>query len=200
MTPPIHTLTGNLLWEKTFTFAAWEAGRTQRARSASFQVGGKGINVAQDARAARRPRHRPLFPGGATGAECEPWVRAQGIPCQTFPVARAHAAGAGRAGARPARKRRSSDRMCRSKAAAARACADHLDPCAAGDVLAICGSVPGWGSDGVRAAARGSGPLDRRGARLSADTYGAPLAWLIERPLAWVKVNRTEFDALFARD
>jgi len=30
-----------------------------------------------------------------------------------------------------------------------------------------------------------------------ADTYGEPLRYLIERPLAWVKINRTEFDTLF---
>ncbi len=31
-----------------------------------------------------------------------------------------------------------------------------------------------------------------------ADTYGPALAWLVEQPLAWVKVNRVEFDGLFA--
>jgi sugar/nucleoside kinase (ribokinase family) len=33
-----------------------------------------------------------------------------------------------------------------------------------------------------------------------ADSYGPPLAWLIERPLAWVKVNRSEFDTLFSAE
>ena len=39
--PPIFTLTGNLLAERTLTFDAWSAGRTQRATAESFQVGGK---------------------------------------------------------------------------------------------------------------------------------------------------------------
>jgi hypothetical protein len=33
MIPHIHTLTANLLWETTFTFASWEPGRTQRAQA-----------------------------------------------------------------------------------------------------------------------------------------------------------------------
>ncbi len=48
-TTPAHfyTFTGNLLAERTLTFADWAPGRTQRAREESFQVGGKGINVAK---------------------------------------------------------------------------------------------------------------------------------------------------------
>jgi 3'-phosphoadenosine 5'-phosphosulfate (PAPS) 3'-phosphatase len=45
--PHIFTLTGNLLAERTLTFDAWAPGRTQRATAESFQVGGKGINVAK---------------------------------------------------------------------------------------------------------------------------------------------------------
>ena len=46
-TPHVFTLTGNLLAERTFQFASWEPGRTQRATGESFQVGGKGINVSK---------------------------------------------------------------------------------------------------------------------------------------------------------
>jgi hypothetical protein len=44
--PHIFTLTGNLLAERTLTFPAWSAGRTQRATAETFQVGGKGINMS----------------------------------------------------------------------------------------------------------------------------------------------------------
>jgi len=44
---PIFTLTGNLLAERTLEFSTWAPGRTQRAQRESFQVGGKGINVAK---------------------------------------------------------------------------------------------------------------------------------------------------------
>ena len=47
MSPAIFTFTGNLLAERTQHFAAWAPGRTQRATGESFQVGGKGINVAK---------------------------------------------------------------------------------------------------------------------------------------------------------
>jgi hypothetical protein len=35
---------------------------------------------------------------------------------------------------------------------------------------------------------------------LVADTYGPPLKWLVERPLALVKINREEFDRLIPAD
>jgi fructose-1-phosphate kinase PfkB-like protein len=194
MTPPIHTLTGNLLWEKTFTFASWEAGHTQRAEAESFQVGGKGLNVSRMLARLGAPTTALFFPGGATGAECEQWLRARGVACRPFPVAAPTRAGlVVRVPHGPETTFLGPDVPL--EAAAVRACADYLDACPPGDVLAVCGSVPGWDAAGepLRAA------IDRWLARgpVVADTYGQPLAWLIARPLAWVKVNRVEFDGLF---
>jgi fructose-1-phosphate kinase PfkB-like protein len=135
------------------------------------------------------------FPGGATGAECDAWVRSQGISSQSFPVPQSTRLGlVVRAPDQPETTFLGPDVPIAG--AAAQACADHLDRCATGDVLAICGSVPGWNADDcapLRAA------VDRWIARgpVVADTYGPPLRWMIERPVAWVKVNRSEFDALF---
>jgi fructose-1-phosphate kinase PfkB-like protein len=196
MIPHIHTLTGNLLWEKTFTFAAWEAGRTQRAQTEFFQAGGKGINVSKMLGRLGGPTTALFFPGGATGADCEQWVHAQGIACRTFPMAATTRTGlAVRAPGRPETTFLGPDVPL--EAAAVRACAEYLDNCPAGDVLAVCGSVPGWNSEAcepLRAA------IGRRFAcsPVVADTYGPPLAWLIGQPLAWVKVNQSEFDTLFA--
>ena len=198
MNPHIHTFTGNLLWETTLNFSTWEPGRTQRAQAAAFQVGGKGVNVAGMLRRLGVPATALFFPGGATGAECDNWVRAQGIACQTFPVPEATRVGLViRAPDRPETTFFGPDVPL--DAAAAKACADHLDRCPDGDVLAICGSVPGWASeacDPLRAA------LDRwleRGP-VVVNTYGPPLAWLVERPVSWVKINRAEFDALFGEE
>ena len=80
--------------------------------------------------------------------------------------------------------------------AAVRACADFLDACPEGAVLAIGGSVPGWETEACAPLRAALGRRLMRGP-VVADTYGPPLAWLIERPLAWVKVNRVEYDVLF---
>lgn len=198
MIPHIYTLTGNLLWETTFTFAFWEPGRTQRAQVSTFQAGGKGINVSKMLARLGAPTTALFFPGGATGAECEEWVRAQGVTCQTFPVTTPTRAGlVVRASGWPETTFLGPDVLLETPAV--RACAEYLDACPAGDVLAVCGSLPGWNSEAgepLHAA------LSRRFARgpIVADTYGPALTWLIERPLAWVKVNRAEFDALFAEE
>jgi 1-phosphofructokinase len=195
MMPHIHTLTGNLLWEQTLSFPSWAAGRTQRAQAAAFQVGGKGINVAKMLGRLGAPVTALCFPGGATGAECEAWVRSQGIPCRSFPVAQATRLGlVVRAPGQPETTFLGPDVSIEQ--IAAQACADYLDHCADGDVLALCGSVPGWSSDACDALRAAVDRWIERGP-VVADTYGPALSWLIERPLAWVKINRTEFDALF---
>jgi fructose-1-phosphate kinase PfkB-like protein len=195
MIPHIHTLTGNLLWEQTLSFPTWAAGRTQRARSGAFQVGGKGINVAKMLGRLGAPVTALCFPGGATGADCEAWVHAQGIPCQAFAVAQATRLGlVVRTPNQPETTFLGPDVPIEE--AAALACANYLDQCADGDVLAICGSVPGWSSGGCGALRAAVDRWVERGP-IVADTYGEPLRWLIERPLAWVKINRTEFDTLF---
>jgi fructose-1-phosphate kinase PfkB-like protein len=79
--PHIVTLTGNLLAERTLNFDTWTPGQTQRATSESFQVGGKGINVAKMLRRLGAPCTALCFSGGATGA-------AQSARRSAVPVAR----------------------------------------------------------------------------------------------------------------
>ena len=198
MIPHIHTFTGNLLWETTFTFAAWEVGRTQRAQTAEFQAGGKGLNVSKMLNRLGAPTTALFFPGGATGAECEARARSQGIACRAFPLNVPTRAGlVVRSPSRPETTFLGPDVPLEEEAV--RACADYLDSCPAGDVLAVCGSVPGWSTAAVEPLRAAVGRWLPRGP-VVADSYGPPLAWLIERPLAWVKVNRTEFDSLFPKE
>src|SRR5687767_5768533 len=82
--PHIFTLTGNLLAERTLQFDSWSPGRTQRARSASFQVGGKGINVSKMLTRLGAPNTALCFTGGATGEECEAWLRARVLDFRAF--------------------------------------------------------------------------------------------------------------------
>eukprot|EP01034_Spumella_vulgaris_P015204 gene15204-19416_t len=85
-TPHIFTLTGNLLAERTLTFAAWAPGRTQRATGESFQVGGKGINVSKMLSRLGAPNTALCFTGGPSGDECFAWLHASGRAFHPFPT------------------------------------------------------------------------------------------------------------------
>jgi 1-phosphofructokinase len=193
--PPIFTLTGNLLWEKTLTFAEWAPGQTQRAAAESFQVGGKGVNVSRMLIRLGDRVTALCFPGGATGAECLAWLRAKKIPIRAFGSAAPTRIGlVVRGGRRHETTFFSPDQPPTS--AGLRSCARFLDADRGYAALAICGSFPGFEkstSAPLRAA------LDRWIARenfFAADTYGPALAWLVTRPIDLVKINRLEFDAL----
>ncbi len=189
-----YTFTGNLLAERTLAFADWAPGRTQRARTESFQVGGKGINVTRMLQRLGETSTALCFAGGATGADCVTRLQSEGLDFQAFPAEAATRTGTVVRGGGHAETTFLGPDV-PPGAGAVRACADFLDA-QPGGFLAICGSIPGWeeaGFDPFRAA------LERwlqRG-QLIADTYGPPLAWLAARPVALVKINRTEFGGLY---
>lgn len=190
--PHIFTLTGNLLAERTLTFPSWSPGKTQRATSETFQVGGKGINVSKMLNRLRSANTALCFAGGASGAESEAWLQTHGFRFHVFPtrtptrvgcVVRSHAQ------AQPETTFLGPDQA--PEAAAIHACSQYLDAQADGQMLALCGSFPGWAEasfDPLRAA------LDRwleRG-KLFVDVYGPPLVWLLERRVDLVKINADE--------
>lgn len=196
MSPPPHvyTLTGNLLAERTWEFHAWQAGKTQRAQRESFQVGGKGINVSKMLNRLGAANTALCFSGGATGTECEAWLRDRGFSFVAFSTGRAtRSAAVIRSEAQPETTFFSPDVP--PSPEALRACAVYLDAQPGGQVLALCGSFPGW-ADTSFEPLRAS--LDRWMARgiLIADVYGPPLAWAATRPLALVKINATELRSL----
>ncbi len=191
----ILTLTGNLLAERTFDFATWAPGRTQRARAGSFQVGGKGINVSKMLHRLGTPTNSLCFAGGAAGDECAAWLARQGWPAEIFHGARPTRTGlVVRAPGQPETTFLGPDVA--PDPEAADACARFLSAQRSpADVLAFCGSFPGWddpGADTLRAAVAAWA----RRAPLVADSHGPPLAWLVEQPLRLVKINRQEFDGL----
>lgn len=192
MKPPhAYTLTGNLLAERTLEFDRWQPGRTQRARAETFQVGGKGVNVSKMLRRLHVSNTALCFAGGAPGAECEAWLRSHGLAHRAFASDRPTRAGTVvRGEGQPETTFLGPDVA--PSAAALQACADFLDAQPEGGVLAICGSLPGWPEarfDPLRAA------LERwlRRGFLVADTYGAPLRWFAQHPLALIKINAAEF-------
>ncbi|HXB01212.1 MAG TPA: PfkB family carbohydrate kinase [Opitutaceae bacterium] len=193
---PIFTLTGNLLWEKTLAFADWAPGRTQRAATELFQVGGKGINVARILGRLGDPVTALCFPGGATGAECTAWLRAKKIPFRAFDTDAPTRIGVVvRGGGRRETTFFSPDQP--PAAAALRDCAGFLDARPRRAALAICGSFPGWEKSATAPLRAAVNRWLARGRFLAADTYGPALAWLMTRPLDLVKINRHEFDAIF---
>jgi fructose-1-phosphate kinase PfkB-like protein len=194
MIPPIHTLTGNLLAEHTFTFAAWEPGRTQRATGASFQAGGKGLNVSRMLRRLGVNGTTVTFAGGESGAACLGWMTRAGLDLQVFPSAQPTRSGlVVRAAGRAETTFLGPDVS--PGAAALAECADWLAARPDGELLAVCGSLPGWESPDFDALRNQFARWARRG-RLVADTYGPPLAWLVTQPLALVKINADEFRML----
>ena len=199
MRPPlILTLTGNLLWEKTFTFARWAPGGTHRAGSESFQVGGKGINVVKMLMRFGAPARALCFPGGATGADCLAWMRAKNIPFRTFPSAAPTRTGVVVRGGPWRHETTFLGCDATLDAPALRTCARYLETRPRGTALALCGSFPGWDSPAAASLRRAVERWPERNGFLAADTYGPPLAWMVERPADLVKVNRAEFDGLFS--
>ncbi|OAM89116.1 PfkB family carbohydrate kinase [Termitidicoccus mucosus] len=188
----ILTLTGNLLAERTLEFDAWRPGKTQRARHASFQVGGKGVNVSKMLARLGAPTTALCFAGGAPGDECAAWLRGSGIGHRIFRTDAATRTGTVvRAPGQPETTFLGPDAAPDAEALAA--CAAWLDARLpdAQTALALCGSFPGWDAAGgevlratlARWAAAG---------RLFVDAYGPPLTWAVGQPAGLIKINRDE--------
>ena len=147
--PHIFTLTGNLLAERTLEFDAWTPGKTQRARAERFQVGGKGINVSKMLTRLRVPHTALCFTGGAPGAECLDWLAQKSLPFHAFPSTTPTRTGTvirNRSAASAPAETTFLGPDAAPDAAALRACAAFLDAQPAGQILALCGSFPGWAS------------------------------------------------------
>lgn len=196
--PHIYTLTGNLLAERTLEFAGWSSGRTQRAIRETFHTRGKGVNVANMLARLRAASSALIFAGGAAGAESEAWLRTRGINYHTFPTAAPSRTGTVIwSDAQPETTFLGPDVP--PDAAAVQACADFIDALPAGQVLALCGSFPGWdGHDFAPLRAALEKWLTR--GQLAVDAYGPPLAWLAHQPVDFIKINSHEFDAFAPGD
>lgn len=194
--PQIYTLTGNLLAERTLEFERWTPGRTQRATTASFQVGGKGINVAKMLARLGVDATALCFTGGAPGAECERWLRDRGFAFRAFDSDTPTRTGTvvrDRSGTWPETTFLGPDVA--PGVAAVKACAAFLDAIGPGHVLALCGSFPGWSTAEFAELRAALARWAARGA-LIVDTYGPPLAELATWPLTLLKINRDELMSL----
>ncbi len=194
--PHIFTLTGNLLAERTLEFERWSPGGTQRARRETFQVGGKGINVSKMLTRLGVANTALCFVGGAPGTECDAWLRARNFTVRTFSTAVPTRAGTVVRDASGAHRETTFlGPDAAPDAAALLACAEFLDAQAEGQVLALCGSFPGWATPDFAPLRSAISRWHARGS-LVADTYGAPLVSLAEQPLALIKINTDELASL----
>jgi len=194
MTPTLYTLTGNLLWERTLEFSAWAPGKTQRAHTETFQVGGKGINVSRMLTRLGAPSVALCFASGSAGADCLAWLERKNIAFQAFATTTATRSGTVvRGGGQPETTFLGPDVA--PDAQAWLACAAYIDAVPDGQVLALCGSFPGWTAPAAEPLRAALNRWTERGT-LVVDTYGPPLAWALQQPLALVKINQDEFNAL----
>ena len=197
-TQPVLTLTGNLLAERTLTFDRWSPGKTQRAVGESFQVGGKGINVIKMLARLGVRGTALCFTGGAPGAECEEWLRTCGFAFRCFAsnsTTRSGTVVRDASGSHPETTFLGPDVP--PDSAAVEACAEFLDEQAAGGILALCGSLPGWRSAAFDRLRQSLDRWSEKG-QLVVDTYGPALADLTRRRLSLLKINADELQSLGA--
>jgi 1-phosphofructokinase len=199
MNPRYFTLTGNLLAETTAEYTPGDWGQTLRARRETFQVGGKGVNVARLLVRLGADATAICFLGGAVGERCRAWLAEHAIPTIGIPVARPTRSGwVARVEGRPETTFLGADQLL-DIADWQQAITALLT--AVGDqpfVLGISGSIPGWGPAFGAALAPLFDLPQRDRCLLAIDTYGPPLRDLVQLPFDLVKINRREFAGLCA--
>jgi 1-phosphofructokinase len=193
----LYTITGNLLAETTASYAGVEPGQTHRAAEESFQVGGKGINVARMTGRLGWNVTAVCFPGGDTGGRSLQWLATQGFSTRAFPQkAETRAGWVVRCGGVETTFLGQDRAM--EETAWLEAMAFLRRVLTTGDVLAICGSIPGWRPALAQPLME---VLDEVRGRVftGLDTYGAPLADLFKLPWDLVRLNRLEVEPLMAK-
>ena len=189
----IITLTGNLLAEWTFDLPAFERGKTHRAEAMSFQVGGKGINVARILNRFGHETRAIGFAGGELAEFCAAWLERHRIAHKFFPLEEGVRPGlvVRETGQKPAETTFLGADLAVPAASWKAAC--QFSAQSRPDWLAVCGSIPGWNGSWGNAIRQ----VMDAGIRVAVDTYGPPLAALVKLPLDIVKINRVELNRLF---
>lgn len=190
----LYTVTGNLLAETTVRYHATRWGDTHRGTAESFQVGGKGINVARMAHRLQLSATAVVFPGGDTGARCLQWLADQPFHTRAFPQQQETRAGWVVRAKGVETTFLGCDRSLEQDpwGQAMQFLRDHLHP---GDMLAVCGSLPGWTPQVAQCLHELLEAL-RGKVFVAVDTYGQPLSDLLRHRLDLIKVNRSEIEPL----
>ena len=187
----IFTLTCNLLAQHTLDFGAVKEGAVNRAKSAEFCVGGKGVIVVAALIKMGADACAVIFSGGKTGERCGEFLSEKGVKflavktkCETR-----------------------SGFVCRGEegettffepdsflpdADFENACALIESRADCGDILAFCGSAPNWSAEKLAAL---KSLIKGKNLRFVCDTYGAPLKDLFFEKSEILKINSGEFSA-----
>ena len=190
----VTTLTGNLLAEWTLDVVRLEPGSTHRAETMSFQVGGKGVNVARALRHLGVESEAVGFAGGPMADLCTRWLQDHQVAHRWYPLDK---------GVRPGVVVRQTGYpdlpettfLGMDLAVSAASWESALSDIANSGTqwLALCGSVPGWNRSFEKALQE---HILSNGIQLCIDTYGPPLEDLVNLPVELVKINRQELERL----
>ncbi|MBQ6533575.1 MAG: hypothetical protein IJI37_00240, partial [Opitutales bacterium] len=185
------TITGNLLAQTTCVFDMPKPGGTARAKlPPKFDVGGKGVNVARTLAALGADCAAAVFPAGFSGKRC-----AGALAGENFETIAVEISGETRGGLVCADSRTGARTTFLGAdipvpPGALEKCLEKIkEKIGEGDVVAICGSFPGWGEAHAEMLSR---LVAEKKAILCADTYGAPLASLAREKCAAIKINKAE--------
>ncbi len=202
----IHTFTGNPLAETTLEFTSWTAGSTQRAKVSSFQMGGKGINVAKMLRRLGRPIHALTFLGGTKGERCRAWLQERGYSFTAFETKGETREGfvvraPGQAETTFLGPDSAPDSDAWLAAAEYLSTMDWRQPgTGTACPFAFCGSCPGFMDTAAAPFRERLAVLIRAGLPVSVDTYGPALEWCVGKPVDLVKINAEEFRSLLGEN
>ena len=189
-------MTGNLLAERTLEYDTWEIGQTSRATRESFNTRGKGVNVSNMLARLGTDSTALIFAGGPSGEESEAWLRDRRIDYRNFKTQRA-----ARTGTVIWSDQKAETTFLGPNAApdatAINACAEFLRQLPDGQMLALCGSFPGWDESEYVPLRTEIERWAKRGL-LYADAYGPPLQDIVSLPIELIKINRQEFDGFYS--
>lgn len=193
--PDLFTITGNLLAESRAVFDMPHIGQTVRAKEAvSFRAGGKGVNVAHAWNLFGKKATAVIFAAGCNGERCLEFLKRR----NTANIAAVEIEGNTRGGlvAVDSRSGRETTFLGADLPVKKSALVMGLEAISTvakdGDIIAFCGSFPGWRSSYMK-------PIEKlcrdKNLVLCADTYGAPLVdFARSKACALVKINRAEFE------
>jgi len=189
----LFALNGNLLAETTFYIDKLEEGATLRAKSARFQAGGKGVNVCKAAKLLGMSPYAVIFPAGNAGKACVDFIKLK----KFAKVIAVKLLGETRLGLIAKTPNSETTVLGTDLPVSPKDFAKALSAISKkakkGDILAFCGSFPGWNS---LYGAKLKALIKTKGLLLAADTYGEPLKFFAKEPAEILRINRAEFCGL----